>query len=95
MLTLAGQTFVSRVAGSLLRSIGLPELITTTFEEYQSLALRLAREPEFLASLRTRLAEGGKHSRLFDAERFAHNIERAFETMWTTYLAARIRSPLL
>jgi protein O-GlcNAc transferase len=87
VLTLVGQTFVSRVSGSLLRAIGLPELITTSFEEYQSLALRLAREPELLASFRARLAEGRKHSRLFDAERFARNLERAYETMWTTYLA--------
>ena len=41
VVTIAGDTFVSRVAGSLLRTIGLPELITTSLDEYAALALRL------------------------------------------------------
>ena len=44
VLTLAGETFVSRVAGSLVRSVGLPELITASLEDYRATALRLARE---------------------------------------------------
>ena len=43
LLTLAGQTFVSRVAGSLLRAVGLPELITTSPEDYEAMALQLAQ----------------------------------------------------
>ncbi len=45
VLTLAGNTFVARVAGSLLRAMGLPELVTYTFEEYKAMALKLARTP--------------------------------------------------
>ena len=44
VLTLSGETFISRVAGSLLRALGLPELITTSLADYQALALRLAKE---------------------------------------------------
>jgi protein O-GlcNAc transferase len=82
LLTLTGETFVSRVAGSLLRAIGLPELIATSLAEYEAIALRLAREPPALAALRSRLTENRATSSLFDAERFARNIERAFVTMW-------------
>ena len=42
VLTVAGQTFPSRVAGSLLRALGLPELITTSLLEYEEMALCLA-----------------------------------------------------
>jgi len=87
VLTLAGQTFVSRVAGSLLRAMGLPELITISLEAYHAMALRLAREPGLLAWLRARLAASGRESRLFDPGRFVRNLERAYLAMWETYLA--------
>ncbi len=52
VLTMAGETFVSRVAGSLLRTIGLSELVTGSLEDYQATALRLARDPNLLGGLR-------------------------------------------
>jgi predicted O-linked N-acetylglucosamine transferase (SPINDLY family) len=82
VLTLAGETFVSRVAGSLLRTIGLPELVTTSDDAYHAMALRLARDASLLAGLRTRLDVNRKTSRLFDAGRFARGIEKAYLTMW-------------
>ncbi len=57
LLTLAGQTFASRVAGSLLRAIGLPELIAASLEDYEAMALRLANDRQCLADLRAQ-AEG-------------------------------------
>jgi protein O-GlcNAc transferase len=87
VLTLAGQTFVSRVAGSLLRAIGLPELITTSLDDYHAMALRLAREPELLADLRARLALNRPTSRLFDAGIMVGNLERAYRTMWEGHLS--------
>jgi len=56
VLTCAGETMASRVAGSQLRAIGLPELVTTSLADYETLALRLAREPSLLARYRARLA---------------------------------------
>ncbi len=52
VLTMAGETFVSRVAGSLLRTIGLSELVTRSLDEYQATALRLARDANLLGDLR-------------------------------------------
>jgi protein O-GlcNAc transferase len=69
LLTCAGNTFVGRVAGSLLRAIGLGELVTTSLEEYEALALRLAQEPERLAGLRARLAQNRLTHPLFDTAR--------------------------
>jgi protein O-GlcNAc transferase len=82
LLTLAGETFIARVAGSLLRTIGLPELITTSFDAYKALALRLARDAKMLADLRARLAVNRLTSSLFDATQFARNLEKAYIRMW-------------
>jgi protein O-GlcNAc transferase len=82
VLTCRGSTFASRVAGSLLAAIGLPELITRSRAEYEMLALRLARDPEQLAALRQKLARNRDVFPLFDTGRFTRHIEAAYATMW-------------
>ena len=89
LVTCAGKTFAGRVAGSLLRAIGLPELVTSSLEEYEALALRLARDGDLLAALRARLARNRLTHPLFDTERFARNIEAAYRQMWETWRAGR------
>ncbi len=81
VLTCLGETFASRVAGSLLNSVGLPELITHSLEEYEALALRLAREPALLASIKLKLARNRETFPLFNTQRFARHIEAAYTTM--------------
>jgi predicted O-linked N-acetylglucosamine transferase (SPINDLY family) len=78
VVTCVGNTLVGRVAGSLLRAIGLPELVTDSLDEYEALAPRLARDGDLLASLRARLARNKWTHPLFDTERFARNIEAAY-----------------
>jgi protein O-GlcNAc transferase len=82
LLTMLGQTFAGRVAASLLKAVGLPELITTSLPEYEAMALKLARDPVLLASLKAKLASNRKTFPLFDTERFARHIEAAYLTMW-------------
>ena len=55
VLTCLGETFAGRVAASLLKAIGLDALITRTLAEYEALALRLARDPAYLATLKDTL----------------------------------------
>ncbi|MDZ4852100.1 MAG: tetratricopeptide repeat protein [Pirellulaceae bacterium] len=81
IVTLTGETFASRVAGSLLNTLGLPELITYREAEYEALAIRLAREPEELANLRAKLARQRDLSSLFDGRVFAKNVEQAYRFM--------------
>jgi len=82
VLTRPGATFASRVAGSLLGAIGLPELITTSLEDYESLALQLARDPARLAALRQKLGRNRDTYPLFDTHRFTRHLEAAYTTMW-------------
>lgn len=83
VLTCAGDTFVSRVAGSLLHAIGLPELITTSLDDYERLALRLTRRTDELAALRARLAADRDTMPLFDTVRYTGHLETAYEQMWS------------
>lgn len=82
VVTCAGRTFASRVAGSLLRASGLPELITTSLDEYEALALLLARSPERLASLRARLTHDRDALPLFDTPTLCRHLEAAYRQMW-------------
>jgi predicted O-linked N-acetylglucosamine transferase (SPINDLY family) len=93
LVTCAGNTFAGRVAGSVLQAIGLPELVTHSLEEYEALALRLARDGDLLAALRARLARNKWTHPLFDTERFARNIEAAYRQMWETWKAGRPPAP--
>lgn len=81
VVTLAGQSFASRVAGSLLHAVGLPELITHGLPEYEALAIALARDPERLAGLRRHLEDGRATAPLFDTPRYTRDLERAFAEM--------------
>jgi predicted O-linked N-acetylglucosamine transferase (SPINDLY family) len=81
VLACAGGTFASRVAGSLLQAVGLPELVTFSRADYEALALRLAREPGCLAAVRDTLARNRRTHPLFDTARFTRHIEAAFTVM--------------
>ena len=85
VLTMAGETFVSRVAGSLLRTLGLPELVTASLEDYEAMALRLVRDKDLLGEMRAPLETNRNTSPLFDAAQFARHFEKAYVTMWETY----------
>lgn len=82
VLTCIGSTFAGRVAASILKAAGLPELITTSPADYEALALKIAREAEFRAALERKLAANRETCPLFDTRRFTRHIETAYTTMW-------------
>jgi predicted O-linked N-acetylglucosamine transferase (SPINDLY family) len=82
VLTCMGNAFAGRVAASLLNAIGLPELVTHSIEDYEALALRLAKDPSLLERYRNRLATNRLTHPLFDTDRFRHHIEAAYLQMW-------------
>jgi protein O-GlcNAc transferase len=81
VLTRRGRSFASRVAGSLLHAVELPELVTDTPEAYRALAVALARQPERLARMRAHLLSQREHLPLFDTPRLARAIEQAYTHM--------------
>jgi len=85
VLTLMGESFASRVAASLLNAIGLPDLITKTQEEYEALAIELAKNSQGHADIKSKLANNRLTAPLFDTPLFAKNIEAAYIRMYEEY----------
>lgn len=85
ILTCMGETFPSRVAASLLLNTGVPELITRSLEEYERQAIALANAPEKLQEYRNRLETNRDTCAAFDTQRFARNVEQAYQRMWDAF----------
>jgi predicted O-linked N-acetylglucosamine transferase (SPINDLY family) len=87
LLAWEGDTFASRVAASLLNSVGLPELVARSEKEYLHLATTLAASPEDLRKVKAKLANARSHAPLFDTERFSRDFGRLLEAMWANRLS--------
>lgn len=81
LLTCAGGTFAGRVAASLLTNIGLPDLIASSQEDYERLAVAFATQPDRLNALRQKLDANRRTAPLFDTERFTRHLEQAYAAM--------------
>ena len=85
VLTCVGNSFASRVAASLLNAVNLPELITTTQEQYESLAIQLATHPEKLKTIKDKLVNNLPTTPLYDTPLFTRHLESAYLTMYDRY----------
>ena len=81
VLTCVGEALASRMAGSLLRAIGLPELITFDAGEYERRAIELANDRDQLAEIKNRLAANRATHPLFNTERYCRHLEAAYRHM--------------
>ncbi len=86
IITCAGDTFPSRVAGSVLHAIGLEELVTTDLDRYFELALALASDADRLAQVKEKLAANRMTTALFGVEVYTRHLETLYDTMWRKYL---------
>ena len=81
IVTLSGRSYISRMAGSLLTAVGLPELATSSLAEYERLAVLLGQQPARVVSYKRYLAESGRSSPLFDLPQLVRDIEVEFERL--------------
>ena len=77
LVTLSGESFASRVAGSILSSIGLEELISNNYEEYEEKAINLYNQPHELIRVKTKI-ENEKKNILFNPKKFTKNLENLY-----------------
>jgi protein O-GlcNAc transferase len=89
VITLEGGHFASRVGSSILQALQLPELITRSLEEYKSLAVHLATNPETLTAIRNKIERNRRSTPLFDTKRRTQELEAAYIQMWQGYLQKR------
>jgi predicted O-linked N-acetylglucosamine transferase (SPINDLY family) len=91
VVSLSGRTAMGRGGGTILYSLGLPELVAGTPQQYVETAVALARDLPRLTALRSSLRERIGQSPLRDAKGLIGNIENAYRQMWKTWCAARVR----
>lgn len=85
ILTKIGRTFPSRLAASLLHSLEIPELITHSSEEYEHIAIELARDPSRLQAIKKKVSAHKLNARLFDTNFFTRSIEAVYLEMAKRY----------
>lgn len=86
VITYCGSTFPARVAASLLSQIGMEELICNSLEEYEAMALKLAKNPDQLKRVKAKINQYKDTSDLFNAEEFAKQLEAQYVALWQTQL---------
>jgi protein O-GlcNAc transferase len=87
LIALRGNHFVSRMSASSLVAVGLPELIAPNLKEYEALAVRLAKNPQELNSITSKLEKNRLIAPLFNTPRFVKNLEKAYRKMWEIFLS--------
>jgi len=85
VLTCIGNSFTSRVAASLLNAVNLPELITTSQEQYESLAIKLATNSEELRGIKDKLDNNIAIAPLYNTQLFTEHLEATFIEMHEKY----------
>ena len=85
VVSLAGETAVSRGGLSILSNIGLPELAAANVERYVQVAAGLAADRLRLSQLRSSLRERMRSSPLMNAQGFARNIEAIYRQIWNNW----------
>jgi protein O-GlcNAc transferase len=81
ILTVMGESFASRYAASLLNAINLSELITHSFEEYETKAVELALNRDKHKKIINKLSVNKNDSKLFNIQEFTRTLECAYETI--------------
>ena len=95
VLTKLGEGYTARMAGSLLPSIGLPELATHSEEDYESLAMALATDSERLAKIRQTLADNRLSTPLFDTELFTKHLEDGYQQAHQRYYDGKLPEAII
>ena len=85
VVTKMGQGFAARVAGSLLRAVGMPELIAETDQHYEALILDLATNSSKLANARAKLAANRLTEPLFNSELYTRHLENGYQKAYQNY----------
>jgi protein O-GlcNAc transferase len=83
VLTLSGRGMAARASASQVSAVGLPELIASSYDDYESIALALAHDPALLAEITARLRRQGRTSPLFDMTAYARRFEEAVSRIAT------------
>lgn len=91
LITMQGKQFSARVASSILKAIGLEELITNSFEEYENLILKLSKNTDSLIKIRKKIEMNKKLFPLFNSNLYTKNFEQLLKVSLNTYQVGLIK----
>ena len=77
IVTIKGESFASRVCGSLLNCIDINNLITTNLKEYENLAIKIAKNKNFYNDL-IRKIKSKNTKKLFNSKNYTKDLEQLF-----------------
>jgi predicted O-linked N-acetylglucosamine transferase (SPINDLY family) len=82
VVTLTGETTAARSGASLLRAVGLGDLVASSTEQYVEIAAALARNVSRRIELRSQLREQMRRGPLMDAPGLAKSLEGTYREAW-------------
>ena len=83
LLTIAGKTMSSRVAGSILNSLKLNELITYNFDDYKKQALKISRDKNYYKKIKQKLIKQKQISNFFNSKTYTNNLETIYKKLYS------------
>eukprot|EP00298_Acanthocystis_sp_HF-20_P029147 c8025_g1_i1.p1 GENE.c8025_g1_i1~~c8025_g1_i1.p1 ORF type:complete len:793 (+),score=227.53 c8025_g1_i1:176-2380(+) len=86
VVSLAGNTFASRVCAGQLHVIGLPQFVANTTQQYKDIILKAAQDKKFLTDARTHLDKVRNTTVLFDTQLYVKQFEKGLKKIWKIYL---------
>ena len=85
LITIQGQSFVSRVSSSILNQVNLNELVSRNIEDYKNLAIKVGQNKDYLDNLNKKLLDSLKKTSLFDSIMFTKNLENIYTELLKNY----------
>ncbi|WP_045213326.1 tetratricopeptide repeat protein [Desulfonatronovibrio magnus] len=85
MVSYMGETMMSRVAGGMLHTLGLPELACSTVDQFRDTAIELGNNPQKRREMKDRLLQARYTSPLYNPGRFVRHLEKAFEMAYSRF----------
>ena len=79
IITLKGSSFASRVSSSILKNVGLEELIVNNIDDYTNVAIKIANDKKKLSGLKKHLTIKDNTTKLFDSKKFTENLEEIYK----------------
>jgi predicted O-linked N-acetylglucosamine transferase (SPINDLY family) len=86
LLSMTGKSFQSRVSSSLLKNLGLTELIVNDINDYEKNAIMIANNDEIYDKIKKKLVTSQKNETFSNSKNFCKNLENAYKNIYKRYL---------
>ena len=84
IITISGKSYANNVCSSLLRSIGMGELIAENLTEYKDKAIYLGKNLDKLLNIKKKIKNNNMEKSLFDSKTYTKDLEKAFSQIYKT-----------